>query len=133
METLILRTLEYQVTIHSSHRFLIRYLKAAHADKKLVQLSCMILDGSLISSRLLEFLPSQLAAASIAIARHAVGRHIWSPTLLKYARYSEEEVLPVAKAILKERRENSSDLKAVEKKYSASRFGVITEMVLDMF
>jgi Cyclin, C-terminal domain len=93
----------------------------------------MILDGSLISSRLLEFLPSQLAAASIAIARHAVGRHTWSPTLLKYARYSEEEILPVAKAILKERREASEDLTAIAKKYSASRYGNVAEIHLEMF
>jgi G2/mitotic-specific cyclin-B, other len=133
METSILKALEYKVTIQSAHRFLIRYLKAAHADKKIVQLSCMILDGSLISSRLLEFLPSQLAAASIAIARHACCRHTWSPTLLKYARYSEEEILPVAKAILKEKRDASEDLTAIAKKYSASRYGVIAEMVLDLF
>ncbi|CAB9501246.1 B-type cyclin [Seminavis robusta] len=133
METTILNALEYQVVIHSAHRFLLRYLKAAHADKKIVQLSCMILDGALISSRLLEYLPSQLAAAAVAIARHAAGRHTWSPTLLKYARYSEEEVLPVAKAILVEKRGIDPELNSIRKKYSSSRYGCVAETILDLF
>ena len=102
MEETILKTLEYQITIPSAHAFLVRYLKAAHADKKIVQLSCYILDGTLQSYQLLHYLPSQLAAAAVFIARRSVGRNSWSPTLLKYAEYCEEEVIPVARAILAE-------------------------------
>jgi len=68
MEETILKTLEYQITIPSAHAFLVRYLKAAHADKKIVQLSCYILDGTLQSYQLLHYLPSQLAAAAVFIA-----------------------------------------------------------------
>merc|ERR1712194_932311 len=102
MEEIILKKLEYQITIPSAHAFLVRYLKAAHADKKIVQLSCFILDGTLQSYELLHYLPSELAAASVLIARRCVGRNTWSPTLLKYAHYAEEEVIPVARAVLSE-------------------------------
>ena len=37
MEETILKTLDYSITIPSAHAFLVRYLKAAHADKKMVQ------------------------------------------------------------------------------------------------
>ena len=33
MESKILKALKYQVTIASTHSFLVRYLKAAHADR----------------------------------------------------------------------------------------------------
>ena len=130
MEETILKKLEYQITIPSAHAFLVRYLKAAHADKKIVQLSCYILDGTLQSYQLLHYLPSQLASAAVFIARRSVGRNSWSPTLLKYAEYCEEEVIPVARAILAEKSSTSPELRAVNKKYTSSRYGGVASTVL---
>ncbi|CAB9499835.1 G2/mitotic-specific cyclin [Seminavis robusta] len=132
MEETILKTLEYQITIPSAHAFLVRYLKAAHADKKIVQLSCYILDGTLHSYQLLHYLPSQLAAAAVFIARRSVGRNSWSPTLLKYAEYCEEEVVPVARAILAEKASTSPELRAVNKKYTSNRYGGVANTVLNL-
>jgi len=130
MEELVLRTLEYKITIPSAHAFLVRFLKAAHADKKMVQLSCYILDGTLQSNKLFNYLPSQLAAAAVLIARRCVGRNSWSPTLLKYAKYCEEEIVPVARAILAEKGSTSTELRAVVKKYTSSRYGSVANIVL---
>jgi len=128
-EEIILKTLDYKVTIPSAHAFLVRYLKAAHADRKIVQFSCYILDGTLQSYDLLHYLPSQLAAAAVLIARRCVGRNSWSPTLLKYANYCEEDILPVARAVLAEKASVSSEeLRAVNKKYSSSRYGEVATM-----
>jgi cyclin B len=131
MEERILKALEYQITIPSAHAFLVRYLKAAHADRKIVQLSCFILDGTLQSYNLLHYLPSQLAAASVLIARRCVGRNSWSPTLLKYAEYCEEDILPVARAVLAETSSASQELRAVNKKYSSSRYGGVADTTID--
>lgn len=130
MEEKILKTLDYDVTIPSAHCFLVRFLKAGHADKRMVQLSCYILDGTLQSLDLLDYLPSQLAAAAIFIARRTVGRNSWSPTLRTYANYTEEEVGPVARAILAEKDRQSSELRAVNKKYSSGKYGSVTQVVL---
>eukprot|EP00934_Nitzschia_sp_Nitz4_P000481 Nitzschia sp. Nitz4//scaffold101_size76361//49267//50567//NITZ4_005606-RA/size76361-augustus-gene-0.14-mRNA-1//-1//CDS//3329532170//481//frame0 len=130
MEEKILRTLEYNITIPSAHAFLVRFLKAAHADKRIVQLSCYILDGTLQSYNLLHYLPSQLAAAAVFIARRTVGRNSWSPTLLRYANYCEEEVAPVARAVLAEKNSTSPELRAVNKKYAGSRYGGVANMSL---
>ncbi len=131
MEEKILKTLEYQITIPSAHAFLVRYLKAAHADRKIVQLSCYILDGTLQSYNLLHYLPSQLAAAAVLIARKTVGRNAWSPTLLKYAAYCEEDILPVARAVLSEKSSAAQELRAVNKKYSSQRYGSVATTQLD--
>mmetsp|Transcript_6818 Transcript_6818/g.14928 ORF Transcript_6818/g.14928 Transcript_6818/m.14928 type:complete len:375 (+) Transcript_6818:351-1475(+) len=125
MEEIILKKLEYKITIPSAHAFLVRYLKAAHADKKIVQLSCFILDGTLQSYNMLHYLPSQLAAAAVFIARRTVGRNAWSPTLLKYAEYREEDILPVARALLSEKSDSPTELRAVNKKYTSSRYGCV--------
>lgn len=131
MEENVLKTLEYQITIPSAHAFLVRYLKAAHADRRIVQLSCYILDGTLQSYNLLHYLPSQLAAAAVLIARRVVGRNAWSPTLLRYANYCEEEVVPVARAVLAEKKSASTELRAVNKKYSSSRYGGVANMSIE--
>ena len=130
MEEVVLKVLEYQITIPSAHAFLVRYLKAAHADKKIVQLACYILDGTLQSYNLLHYLPSQLAAAAVFIARRCVGRNSWSPTLLKYAIYCEEEIAPVARAVMAEKSSASPELKAVNKKYTSSRYGGVANTTL---
>lgn len=130
METQVLKTLEYQITQPSAHTFLVRYLKAGHADKEMSQLACYLLDGTLLSYSMLNYLPSQLAAASVFLARHACGRYPWSPTLLKYSEYLEEDIAPVACALLEEKSAASPDLQSVGKKYSSSRYGNVTSMPL---
>lgn len=126
MEEKILKSLEYQITIPSAHAFLVRFLKAGHADKKIVQLSCFIMDGTLQSYTLLHYLPSQLAAAAVFISRRVVGRNGWSPTLLNYSEYCEEEILPVARAILQAKQSADPELRAVNKKYASTRYGSVS-------
>jgi cyclin B len=130
-EEAILKTLEYNITIPSAHAFLVRMLKAGHADRKIVQLSCYLLDSTLLSYHLLHYLPSQLAAAAVYIARRTVGRNGWSPTLLKYGNYCEEEVIPVARAILNEKDNANPELKAINKKYANHKYGSVASTIFD--
>ena len=130
MEETILKALEYNITVPSAHVFLVRHLKAGHADKKIVQLACYILDGTLQSYNLLHYLPSQLAAAAVFIARRTVGRNGWSATMVKYADYFEEEIIPVARAILAEKANSNQELRAVNKKYSSQRYGSVANSTL---
>lgn len=123
MEETMLKALNYRITIPSAHTFLIRYLKAAHANIKMVYMACYLLDGTLQSYLLLKYLPSQLAAAAVMISRKCVRRNAWSPTLLKYADYSEEEIDPIATALLHEAKLTPPSLRAVHNKYSSRRYG----------
>lgn len=125
METQVLKALEYQITQPSAHTFLVRYLKAGHASKEITQMACYLLDGTLQSYNLLHYLPSQLAAASVFLARHSGGKNGWSPTLRKYADFTEDQIKPVARAILEEKSSTSPDLKAVNKKYGSYKYGKV--------
>jgi G2/mitotic-specific cyclin-B, other len=132
MEEQILKTLEYNITIPSAYAFLVRYLKAGHADKKIVQISCYLMDGTLQSYSLLSFLPSQLAAAAVFISRRVVGRNGWSPTLLNCSDYAEEEIIPVARSLLQAKKNADQELRAVDKKYSSNRYGAVTSINLEI-
>lgn len=128
METTILKALNYQISKPTAHMFLIRYTRAAHADKEIVQSASYIAEGTLLDGELSStFLPSQLAAASVYIARRgASGRSDWSATLSKYTSYSKEDIKPVARAILLARASRYTGLTHLESKYT-SNFGAVVK------
>ncbi len=130
METKILKALDYQITFPTSFMFLMRYLNAGHADKTMVYLSNFILDETLLCYDLLKYLPSELAAATVYIARKSVGRNGWSPTLLKYADYREEDIVPVARAIMDARESIPSSHTASKGKYASSKFKRVSKMTI---
>lgn len=121
MEEKVLKALNYRISIPTTYKFLLRFLNAGHADNEIVYLSCYILELTMLKIDFVEYLPSELAAATVFIARMAVGRNGWSPTLLKYAEYTEEEIIPVARAIIKAKLTLSPDLNSSKKKYSSER------------
>jgi len=125
MEVSILRTLNYNMTVPSAHVFLVRYLKAGHASRRIVQYAIYVLDSTLQHYSLLQYLPSQLAAAAVMIARAKELRHPWSPTLLKYTSYFEDDVVPVARAILNKMESRGSHVDAVERRYAHTKFGAV--------
>jgi cyclin B len=133
-EETILKTLNYQISIPTIYTFLVRYLNAAHADIKLCYLSSYIAEGSLHSYGMMKkYKPSLLAAAAILIGRKAIGRNVWSPTLLKYSKYREEDVVPVARdMIAKMTKEMSSHTKLVSlrKKYGSRRLHKVVSISL---
>jgi hypothetical protein len=90
------------------------------------------MDGTLQSYSLLEFLPSQLAAAAVFISRRVVGRNGWSPTLLNYSDYAEEEIMPVARSLLQAKKIADQELRAVDKKYASNRYGAVTSINLEI-
>ena len=84
MEADIVVALQYNCTVPTAHTFLCRFLKAAHADRTMVQLACYLAERSLQEVASLQYLPSTIAATAILLARKSLKRHPWSPTLLKY-------------------------------------------------
>ena len=71
---------------------------------------------------------NKVATGAIFIARRTVGRNAWSPTLLKYAEYREEDILPVARTILAEKISSSTKVCAVNKKYVHSRYRGVAKL-----
>ena len=131
METVILNTLKYQISLPTAHTFLVRYLNAAHTYRELTFLTQFILETSLYSYELVtKYSPSQLAAAAVLIGRKAVGRNSWSPTLLKYTEYREEDIKPIARVMLAEKKSLRSSLTAVKQKYHLEKYLKVAGVML---
>ncbi|KAL7523883.1 hypothetical protein ACHAWF_000721, partial [Thalassiosira exigua] len=120
MEGKILKALNYMVSTPTAYNFIVWYLDADHEDKQLVFLVTYIAEEAMLSYQLqVTYKPSLLAAAAILIGRHVVNRESkWTPTLLRYSGYREDEVIPVAKEMLAAKKAKPEGLKGgATKKY----------------
>ena len=129
-EESMLRALNFRVTIASIHCFLVRYLKAAHADRKMVWLACYIAERSLQEYSMLKYLPSTIASCAVYLARKNQNRNPWSATLFKYTDYTESALRPCLQdmsTILTAK----SNLQAVKKKYGSQKYGGVANMTLE--
>ncbi|KAJ8604708.1 hypothetical protein CTAYLR_006544 [Chrysophaeum taylorii] len=129
MEEKMVKALFYKMTISSTHCFMMRYLKAGHADRRMVWLASFICERMLQEYSMLKYLPSMLAASAVYIARKNLGRNAWSPTLLHYTQYSEPALrmcLEDMEAMLTSR----TSLQAVKKKYSSEKYGAVAQINL---
>lgn len=130
MEAKILKELEFKVTIASTHCFLVRYLKAAHADRRMVWLACFITERVVHDYSMLQFLPSMIASCAVYLSRKNLQRNPWSPTLLKYTSYSESSLRPCLQAMTNILTTKTS-LTAVTKKYTSQKFGSVATMSIE--
>ena len=73
----MLKALDFKVTIASTHCFLVRYLKAAHADRRMVWLACYITERVLQEYHMLKYLPSTIASSAVYLARKNLQRSPW--------------------------------------------------------
>jgi len=130
MESEIVNTLEYKFTIPTVHSFLCRYLKAAHADRTMVQLACYLTERTLQEYTMLRFLPSTIAATAVLVARKSLNRHPWSPTLKKYTNLDEPDLVQCAEEMRATINDAANQQQAVYRKYSSSKFGGVAKMAL---
>lgn len=130
MESEIAKSLNYNLTVPTIHSFLCRHLKAAHADRTMVQLTCYLAERSLLEYSMIQYCPSLIAATSVLIARKSLQRHAWSPTLVKYTTYDESDLEDCCDAMSMYVNNYFSAQSAVRDKYSSKRFGSVSKMVL---
>lgn len=131
MESDIANTLSYNLTVPTVHAFLCRFLKAAHADRTMVQLACYLAERSLQEYSMCAFLPSVIAATSVLIARKTLRRHPWSPTLVKYTKYDEPDLEKCIAEMKKILSEKQSQQQAVQRKYTSQKFGGVAGLTME--
>ena len=131
----VLKTLDYRVSLPTPNTFLAGYLRVAGIsdNKRVVNIAQFFLEGSLASCTLLEFLPSQLAAAAVILACDC-SEATWNLNgLCDYVEskddgYSIETIVPVARAILEAKNKTPKNVMAINNKYEGiiQEFHVVT-------
>ncbi|GBG75230.1 hypothetical protein CBR_g19866 [Chara braunii] len=131
MEKKMLNTLNFNLTVPTPYVFMVRFLKAAEADKKLEHLAFFLVELALVEYSMVRFLPSQLAAAAVYTAMRILGLLSagWTPTLRRHSGYTEEALKPCASLMARfHKNASSTTLVAVHKKYSGPKFSEVAKI-----
>ncbi|KAK9285494.1 hypothetical protein L1049_024688 [Liquidambar formosana] len=125
MESLMLNTLQFNMSLPTPYVFMQRFLKAAQSDKKLELLSFFMIELCLVEYEMLKYPPSLLAAAAIYTAQCTLyGFKQWSKTCEWHTSYSEDQLLECSRWIAAlHQKAGTGRLTGVQRKYCASKFG----------
>ncbi|OIT06526.1 g2mitotic-specific cyclin-1 [Nicotiana attenuata] len=125
LETLMLNTLQFNMSVPTAYVFMRRFLKAAKADRKLEVMSFFLIELCLVEYEMLKFPPSFMAAAAIYTAQCTLyGVMQWSKTCEWHTSYSEDQLLKCSRSIVSyHRKAATGKLTGVHRKYSTSKFG----------
>lgn len=122
MERCILKTIGFDIGMPLSYRFLRRYAKCGRCDMETLTLARYILEMSLMEYDLIHKRESEVAAASLLLARRMKKAGDWTKTLVHYTGYREDELLETAKKLNKYITEPPRQLTTIRSKYSHKVF-----------
>ena len=100
MERILLNKIEFNLCVAIPLHFLRRFSKAARSDSYTHTLAKYITELSILHYEMVNYLPSEIAAASVYIARMMRGIHpVWNSNLRHYTRYSEHQLASVVSTL----------------------------------
>ncbi|RZC71091.1 hypothetical protein C5167_034281 [Papaver somniferum] len=122
MKKSILAKLGWSLSGPTPYVFLVRFVKAAMADKEMENMAFFLTELGLLHYGMLKFCPSMLAASAVYAARCNLNKtpH-WDETLNFHTGYSESQLIECAKQLVSFHSQ-SAEVKpnSVYRKYSAS-------------
>mmetsp|Transcript_10118 Transcript_10118/g.13247 ORF Transcript_10118/g.13247 Transcript_10118/m.13247 type:complete len:582 (-) Transcript_10118:383-2128(-) len=131
-EAQIAKVLKFRFSLPTIYMFLLRYLKAGHANKGTVQVANYMAEQALHENNLLRFLPSMVAACCVYVARKHQNRQPWSSLLCHHTGYSEQDLqeclVEMSNCFWKR-----NQVKAVHRKFGAQKFGCIAKQQIQIF
>jgi len=125
MEEQMVKALKYNMTVSSIHLFMMRYLKAGHADRRMVWLASYVCERTLQEYNMLKHKPSVVASCAVYVARKNLNRNAWSPTLTHYTGYGQHDLQDCLQDIAAVLLANRGSLHAVKKKYQSEKYGQV--------
>ena len=125
MESQVLSTIEFELNVPTSFRFLERFGKVCGAKGQLWYLARYLIELPLIEQRMLQYSPSNLAASALYLSLKIIYRKDghWSPELQSHTGYTEQQLRECAKdmCILITCIEKCT-LQSVSKKFSTKKY-----------
>ncbi|WWD00554.1 hypothetical protein V866_007488 [Kwoniella sp. B9012] len=98
-ERYMLSTLSFDLSYPNPLHFLRRISKADGYDIQTRTVAKFLVEISCVEHELIAYKPSQLAAAAMWLARKCLDRGEWTPNLVHYSNYSQEEIVECAQAM----------------------------------
>ncbi|KAI3973313.1 hypothetical protein MKX01_020688 [Papaver californicum] len=102
MEKSILGKLGWGLTVPTTYHFLVRFIKAAEADREMEDTMLCLAVSSLMQYAVIKSYPPSMIAASSVYAANCILEKttLWSATLEHYTGFSESQVMECSKRLL---------------------------------
>lgn len=94
-ERYVLSALNYDLSYPNPMNFLRRISKADNYDIQTRTLAKYLMEISLLDHRFMGYMPSEIAAGAMYLARKILERGAWDATIAHYAGYDEEQIEPI--------------------------------------
>jgi len=131
MEIKMLKTLQYDIGIPLSYRFLRRYARCAKLEMETLTLARYILESSLMEYEFIDVRDSLIAGAALLLALCMNGvEKPWTPTLAHYSGYSDTDLFDLANRLLNMLRTPPPQVKTIRTKYSHRIFYEVAKIPL---
>jgi len=131
MERAIAAALSFKLTQPTPFPMLARLLEVTEADEMTRHAAFFFLEHAVLNYKHLQFLPSELAHASLYLANVMLRKpDPWSYTCQYYSRAKADDFKPCARAILDfAALITNSKYQAIRRKYSSTKYGEVSRMV----
>ncbi|XP_062133366.1 G2/mitotic-specific cyclin-A [Drosophila sulfurigaster albostrigata] len=124
MEQVFLKILTFNLSTPTPYVFMTTYGVMSDMPEKLKSLALYICELSLLEGETyMQYLPSLMSSASLALARHILGMQMWTPELEKITTYSLEQLMDVVVLLCKTHK-GAKDLstQAIQEKYKRDKY-----------
>jgi len=99
MEIMIFKSLDFDVNMPISYRFLRRFSRVTQMKMEVLTLSRYILELSLHGAEFVDKLPSQMAASCLCLAMKMKDVGEWNPNHIYHSGYEEKELVAIMKSL----------------------------------
>jgi hypothetical protein len=130
MEKAILNRLHFNLTVPTPYVFIVRFLKAAFADRQTELLAYFFVELCLTEYVAVKYPPSLLAAAAVYSAHHTLKKEpFWTPLLSYHSRYGELQLRNCARFMVGLHQQAAdAKLLVVHEKYSCPEFKSVANL-----
>jgi len=129
MESIMLNTLKFNLTVPTPYRFTQRYLRVLNADPNLTNITLFLEELTVQEYKFLQYLPSIVAAAALYLALHC-SMSGWTTQLVRATEYTETDLMSIVKELHQLASRTNGKYLAVRKKYSSVKFGEIAKKLV---
>ncbi|XP_078163362.1 cyclin-B2-1-like isoform X2 [Carex rostrata] len=129
MEWLMVKTLQFNMSVPTPYVFMKRFLQAAQSDKQMEFLSYFLMELCLVDYNMLRYRPSLLAAAAVYTAQCSLkGYKLWTKTSQFHSTYSQDQLIECSRLMVElHQKSGTGKLTGVHRKYSAYKYGCVAK------
>lgn len=129
MEKLLLKVLGFNISVPSSYLFVYKFSEMVSSDENTTFLAMYLNELFMMSSGFLQFSPSKVAAASLALARLTLGQPGWPDDMVAMTGYTKDDLSTCLLSVHQSRvHVENGPQRAIKGKYKGLKYNRVADI-----